>query len=55
MADYTTLANEFIDQLVKDGIDKADIFCHFVTKGKQVVWPVIGDDGKPHLQKKTFK
>ena len=39
----------------KKGIDKADIFNHFVTKGKQVVWAEIGDDGKAHLVKKTFK
>ena len=55
MADYTTQANEFIESLVQQGVDKKDIFSHFVTKGKQVVWPVIGDDGKPHLSKKTFK
>lgn len=55
MADYTTQANEFIESLVQQGVDKKDIFSHFVTKGKQVVWPVIGDYGKPHLEKKTFK
>lgn len=55
MADYTTQANEFIQSLVDQGVPKADIFTHFVNKGKQVVWPVLGDDGKPHLAKKTFK
>lgn len=55
MAEYTELANQFIDSLVKQGIDKNDIFTHFITKGKQVIWPVIGQDGKPHLEKKTFK
>jgi len=55
MADYTTQANAFIDDLVANGYDKKDIQSHFVTKGKQVIWPVIGEDGKPHLMKKTFK
>lgn len=55
MATYTEQANDFIESLVKNGVDKKDIFSHFVTKGKQVVWPVISEDGKPHLEKKTFK
>lgn len=57
MANYTEDANKFIEEelLGKKGIDKADIFTHFVTKGKQVVWAEIGDDGKAHLVKKTFK
>lgn len=57
MSSYTEDANKFIeDELVaKKGIDKKDIFSHFVTKGKQVIWPEIGDDGKAHLVKKVFK
>ena len=57
MSSYTEDANKFIeDELAaKKGIDKKDIFSHFVTKGKQVIWPEIGDDGKAHLVKKVFK
>lgn len=55
MADYTQQANEFIETLIAEGIDRKDIFTHFVPKGKQVVYPVLGDDGKPHLAKKTFR
>lgn len=55
MADYTQQANEFIETLIAGGIGRKDIFTHFVPKGKQVVYPVLGDDGKPHLAKKTFK
>lgn len=57
MAEYTEQANTFIQEtLVKEkGLDQKDIFAHFVTKGKQVIWPEIGPDGKPHLAKKTFK
>ena len=52
---YTENANKFIEDLMKDGYAKSDIFTKFVTGGKQVVYPVIGEDGKPHLAKKTFK
>jgi hypothetical protein len=55
MAQYTETANAFIASLVEQGYSKADIFTKFVTGGKQVVYPVIGDDGRPHLEKKTFK
>ena len=53
--DYTENANKFIEELMKEGYTKSDIFTKFVTGGKQVVYPVIGDDGRPHLEKKTFK
>lgn len=52
---YTQDANQFIQDLIKEGYGKADIFTKFVTGGKQVVYPVIGEDGRPHLEKKTFK
>lgn len=52
---YTADANQFVDQLVKNGYDKNDIFTKYVTGGKVVIYPVIGPDGKPHLEKKTFK
>ena len=52
---YTGDANKFIEELMANGYQKADIFTKFVTGGKQVVYPVIGEDGKPHLAKKTFK
>lgn len=52
---YTGDANKFIEELMATGYQKADIFTKFVTGGKQVVYPVIGDDGRPHLEKKTFK
>lgn len=52
---YTGDANKFIEELMATGYQKADIFTKFVTGGKQVVYPVIGDDGRPHLAKKTFK
>ena len=54
MAQYTETANAFIASLVEQGYSKADIFTKFVTGGKQAVYPVIGDDGKPHLAKRTF-
>lgn len=55
MANYTEEANKFIGELVEQGYSKSDIFTKFVTGGKQVVYPVIGEDGRPHLEKKTFK
>ena len=54
MATYTELANKFIEELIKQGYSKSDTFTKFVTGGKQVVYPVIGDDGRPHLAKRTF-
>lgn len=52
---YTGSANQFIEHLVESGYDRSDIFTKFVKGGKQVVFPVIGDDGQPHLEKKTFR
>lgn len=52
---YTQDANQFIEDLMAQGYSKSDIFTKFVTGGKQVVYPVIGEDGRPHLEKKTFK
>lgn len=52
---YTEEANQFVEQLIKDGYDKKDISTKYVTGGKEVVYPVIGEDGKPHLEKKIFK
>ena len=54
MSEYTELANKFIEELISQGYQKSDIFTKFVTGGKQVVFPVIGDDGRPHLSKRTF-
>lgn len=55
MSTYTEEANRFIEGLVNDGYSKSDIFTKFVTGGKQVVYPVIGEDGRPHLAKRTFR
>ena len=55
MAGYTEEANKFIEELVKQGYTKSDIFTKFVKGGKEVVYPVIGEDGRPHLDKKVFK
>ena len=55
MKDYTAEANAFIETLLADGYANADIYTKFVTGGKQVVYPVIGEDGRPHLAKKVFK
>ena len=52
---YTEEANQFVQNLLNDGYDKKDIFTKYVTGGKEVVYPVIGQDGKPHLEKKIFK
>ena len=52
---YTGSANQFIERLVESGYDRADIFTKFVKGGKQVVFPVIGEDGRPHLEKRTFR
>ena len=52
---YTGSANQFIEQLLDDSYDRSDIFTKFVKGGKQVVFPVIGDDGWPHLEKRTFR
>ena len=54
MAEYTELANKFIAELISQGYQKSDIFTKFVTGGKQVVYPVVGEDGRPHLAKRTF-
>lgn len=55
MANYTEEANKFIEELVGQGYSKSDIFTKFVTGGKQVVYPVVGEDGRPHLEKRTFR
>jgi len=52
---YTEDANSFVEGLVAEGYSKGDIFTKYVAGGKQVVYPVIGKDGKPHLEKKTFR
>ena len=54
MAEYTELANKFIAELISQGYRKEDIYAKFVAGGKQVVYPVIGEDGRPHLAKRTF-
>ena len=53
--DYTGNANQFIEHLVETGYDRSDIFTKFVKGGKQVVFPVIGEDGRTHLEKRTFR
>lgn len=55
MAGYTEEANIFIASLVKEGYLKGDIYTKFVKGGKEVVYPVIGEDGRPHLARKVFK
>jgi hypothetical protein len=55
MAGYTEEANIFIESLVKGGYPKGDIYTKFVKGGKEVVYPVIGEDGRPHLARKVFK
>jgi len=55
MAGYTEEANIFIESLVKEGYPKGDIYTKFVKGGKEVVYPVIGEDGRPHLARKVFK
>ena len=55
MADYTEEANRFVETLVERGYSKADIYTKFVSGGKQIVYPVVGEDGKPHLEKRTFR
>ena len=55
MTEYTQNANDFINDLISSGIEKKDIHSHFVSKGKQVLWPYIGEDGKPHINTKTFR
>ena len=55
MKDYTAEANAFIESLLADGYVPADIYTKFITGGKHVVYPVIGEDGRPHLAKKVFK
>lgn len=55
MAEYTEKANEFIQSLLDQGYDRADIFTHFVKGGKVVIYPVIGEnDQEPHLKKVKF-
>lgn len=55
MKNYTQDANEFVQQLMESGYVKSDIFTKFVSGGKQVVYPIVGEDGHPHLEKRTFK
>ena len=55
MAGYTEEANDFIESLLKEGYVKGDIYAKFVKGGKEVVYPVIGEDGRPHLARKIFK
>lgn len=55
MADYTQMANQFVEQLMAEGYARSDIFTKFVQGGKQVVYPVVGEDGRPHLSKRTFR
>ena len=52
---YTGDANAFVKGLIESGYSKDDIFTKYVKGGKQVVYPVIGEDGKPHLEKMTFR
>lgn len=57
MQTYTDEKTEFKAKLLEENphLTKDDIYTKFVTGGVQIVWPVIGKDGKPHLEKKTFK
>lgn len=52
---YTNDSNDFIASLLSQGYLKEDIERKFITGGVQVTYPVIGDDGKPHLAKIKFK
>lgn len=55
MASYTEEANNFIEGLLKEGYLKGDIYAKFVKGGKEVVYPVVGEDGRPHLARKVFR
>ena len=55
LKEYTEDANSFVKKLIAEGYTKDDIFTKYVAGGKQVVYPVIGEDGKPQLEKKTFR
>lgn len=52
---YTLDAEGFVKGLMSDGYSRKDIYTKYVAGGKEVVYPVIGDDGRPHLEKKVFK
>lgn len=46
----------FLKELKKEtGLKDEDILKHYVSGGCKFVYPVIGEDGKPHLASKTFK
>ena len=55
MATYTEDANAFIGELVAQGYVKGDIYAKFVKGGKEVVYPVVGEDGRPHLARRVFR
>ena len=55
MATYTEDANAFIGELVAQGYGKGDIYAKFVKGGKEVVYPVVGEDGRPHLARRVFR
>jgi hypothetical protein len=55
---YAAKANKEITMTIEEVLqnyDKADIKKVYVKGGYDVYFPVIGDDGKPHLQKIHIK
>jgi len=52
---FTTDKNAFVQDLLSKGIDRKDIDVKYTASGAVVVYAVIGEDGKPHLVKTTFK
>jgi len=52
---YTSDKNAFVQELIGRGYARKDISVKYTASGAVVEYPVIGDDGKPHLIKTTFK
>ena len=55
MKNYTEQAKAHIESLIAGGLTKQDIMMRYTANRVTIANPIVGEDGKVHLQKVVFK
>lgn len=55
MKNYTEQAKAHIESLIAGGLTKQDIMLRYTANRVTIAHPIVGEDGKVHLQKVVFK
>jgi hypothetical protein len=55
MKNYTEQAKAHIESLIAGGLTKQDIMMRYTANRVTIAHPIVGEDGKVHLQKVVFK